>query len=215
MGRKGPAAHPVAIQRRRGKQPLKAHTLAPTVASPELPTWLTKGGQFAWSDLVPLLIELGVLSRIDGNALARYCHLWDRWRKAEDFLLANGEVCEVRDDEGRVVSTRAWPQVDIAFRLAQALLRLEQEFGMTPSARSRIRDGTAQQATMMQKLVLNFYEAQPPAGWQKPEIVVDALGHATILPMTENKDGRGNGTGRGPVAQAENLHRLGSGRNSV
>ena len=41
-------------------------------------------------------------------------------------------------EDGRIRYFQQWPQVAIASKLAQQLTRLEQEFGMTPSARTRI-----------------------------------------------------------------------------
>ncbi len=50
-----------------------------------------------------------------------------------------GEMYTLRDNEGNVKCCQQWPQVAIANRLAQQLTRLEQEFGMTPSARARLQ----------------------------------------------------------------------------
>ncbi len=82
---------------------------------------------------------MDVLTRIDGNALARYCRLSTRWRKAEDFIAQHGEVYPLKDENGRVKCLQQFPQVASANKLAQQLTRLEQEFGMTPSARTRIQ----------------------------------------------------------------------------
>jgi len=79
-----------------------------------------------------------VLTRIDGNALARYCQLWARWKKAELFAQKHGEVYPLKDESGRTKCLMPFPQVAIANKLAAQLTRLEQEFGMTPSARTRI-----------------------------------------------------------------------------
>ena len=82
---------------------------------------------------------MGVLTRIDSNALARYCRLWSRWRKTELFIEKKGEMYPLRNDDGGVKCFMQWPQVAIANKLAQQLTRLEQEFGMTPSARARLQ----------------------------------------------------------------------------
>jgi len=82
---------------------------------------------------------MGVLTRIDGNALSRYCRLWARWRKAEAFIDQRGDMYPLKDESGKVRCFQQWPQVAIAGKLALQLTRLEQEFGMTPSARARIQ----------------------------------------------------------------------------
>ncbi|MCP4249376.1 MAG: phage terminase small subunit P27 family [bacterium] len=106
---------------------------------PDRPDWLDADAQAAWEELVPMLESMGVLSRIDGHALSRYCRLWSRWRKAEEFLDQKGDMYPLKDESGQVKYFQQWPQVSIAAKLAQQLTRLEQEFGMTPSARARIQ----------------------------------------------------------------------------
>jgi P27 family predicted phage terminase small subunit len=86
-----------------------------------------------------MLEQMQVLTRIDVNALARYCRLWSRWRKAEKFIEEKGEVYTLKDEKGNVRCVQPFTQVAIANKLAQQLTRLEQEFGMTPSARTRIQ----------------------------------------------------------------------------
>ena len=79
---------------------------------------------------------MGVLSRIDGNALTRYCQFCSRWRKP-NFHRQHGEVYPLKDEAGKLKCLVQVPQVAIAHKLGAALLtRMEQEFGMTPSSRS-------------------------------------------------------------------------------
>ena len=88
---------------------------------------------------------MGVLTKADRNALARYCVLWGRWRKAEEFIASQGDSYVVRDEHGKVKGMKPYPQVRMAGQLAEQLLRLEQNFGLTPSARSRIEVPTQDQ----------------------------------------------------------------------
>ena len=57
----------------------------------------------------------------------------------EQFIEKHGEVYPLKDDKGTLKYLQQFPQVAIAHKLATHLTRLEQEFGMTPSSRSRIR----------------------------------------------------------------------------
>ena len=142
MGRRGPAPTPTEILKLRGstlvtKRRDQSEAKVPK-GKPRCPDWLDKDAKTMWRHLVPLLDAMGVLTRLDGNALARYCRLWSRWRKAEAFIDKNGEMFPIRQDDGQVKYFGQWPQVAIANKLAQQLTRLEAEFGMTPSARTRI-----------------------------------------------------------------------------
>lgn len=89
-----------------------------------------------WRLIVGQLHALGLLAKVDGPALARYCALTVRWRQALLFIEEHGETYPVRDTEGTVIGLRTFPQVWLMKGLAQELLRLEREFGMTPSARA-------------------------------------------------------------------------------
>ena len=81
---------------------------------------------------------MGVLSRIDRNAIIRCCIDWSRWHQADQFLAKNGMVYPIKDGNGKTKCVAAFPQVAIVSKLGQSLMKFEQEFGMTPSARMRI-----------------------------------------------------------------------------
>ncbi len=140
MGHRGGPPAPTNSLERRGSGRAGRNPGEPTPdrARPRCPTWLDACAKAAWKHLVPQLGRMGVLTKIDGNALARYCQLWSRWRKAEEFIRDHGDSYLAKDSEGKVKGLKCYPQVRMANQLAEQLLRLESHFGMTPSARSRI-----------------------------------------------------------------------------
>ena len=109
---------------------------------PSCPAWLDKEAKVVWRYIVPQLEGLGLLSKADRNALTRYCQHYSRWMKAEMFLQQHGEIYPLKDEKGSVRCFLPWPQVSIAHKLGQSLTKLEQEFGLTPSARTRIEPCT-------------------------------------------------------------------------
>ncbi len=108
----------------------------PQTVRPTCPAWLDKAAKSCWKELVPQLEGMGVLTKIDRNALTRYCRTWSRWKAAEQSIEKHGSTIEITTQNGPSVKTR--PEVYIAASLAAQLARLETEFGMTPSARTRI-----------------------------------------------------------------------------
>lgn len=140
MGARGPRPTPAGILNLRGsfRSNRARDELKPPEGEPECPEWLDEEAKSAWKQLTPLLLPTGVLSKLDGNALARYVQLWARWKKAELFIQKNGDVYPIKDEAGKIKCLQQFPQVAIAHKLAALLGRLEQEFGLTPSARSRI-----------------------------------------------------------------------------
>jgi len=91
---------------------------------------LRKRAQRLWKTLVPQLEAMGVLGKCDRNALARYCQLCARYEALEKFLAEHGEVAESES------GSRARPEASLSLKIAAELLRLEGQFGLTPSARA-------------------------------------------------------------------------------
>lgn len=141
MGARGRAPTPTEILKRRGswRGNSRPSEPKPQKTAPPKPRRLTKEQSAVWKQLVPELERLGVLSRIDGNALERYCTLWIRWRRASDFLEKYGESYPLKDNDGKVKCFMPFPQAAVVNKLSVLLLRLEQEFGLTPASRTRIQ----------------------------------------------------------------------------
>lgn len=92
---------------------------------------------------------MGVLTQIDGEALTNYCETWGRWRQAVDFLAKNGPTYTIKGEDGKAKCVVQFPQVSIARTLVLVLNRIQVEFGMTPSSRSKV----AAQVNMMNEAI--------------------------------------------------------------
>jgi P27 family predicted phage terminase small subunit len=105
---------------------------------PEPAAWFDEAALAAWWHVVGELKAMGLLARSDRHALIRYCEMWSQWQIASGFVREKGQVYPIRNKDGQVTCMAQFPQVSIARTLAAELRRLEQEFGLTPSARARI-----------------------------------------------------------------------------
>lgn len=149
MGRRGPKPTPSEQLKARGSWRGHVNDAEPRypaadgggddtgAGAPPCPDWLDERAKAYWAELAPMLLNARVLKRPDVHALARYCQLLSRWRRCEEFIQKNGDTYPVRKD-GEVVGVREFPQVRRASDLAAQLVRLEAEFGLTPSSRSRV-----------------------------------------------------------------------------
>jgi P27 family predicted phage terminase small subunit len=81
-----------------------------------------------------LLLAAGVLTVLDENALAIYALEFSRWVRAEAQLAKDGDTLET--DRGY---RYAHPSLGVANKAKDTMMRILTEFGMTPSARSRIK----------------------------------------------------------------------------
>jgi P27 family predicted phage terminase small subunit len=101
-----------------------------------LPAGLSPEAARAWRALVPL-IGPGVLTRDNGQTLARYCHGLVRWWKMAEWLDAHDDTYAVTDQLGNTRHLRH-PNVITYEKLGRDLMRIEQEMGLTPAARTRV-----------------------------------------------------------------------------
>lgn len=140
MGKRGPKPTPTAILNGRGSWRGKKNKAEPVTdpTTPTCPDWLDAQAKEYWADVAPMLTNSDVLKRIDGAALARYCQLLARWRKCEEFIQKHGDTYPIKDKAGQVKGVREFPQVRRASDLSAQICRLEADFGMTPSSRSRL-----------------------------------------------------------------------------
>jgi P27 family predicted phage terminase small subunit len=90
-------------------------------------------GKREWRRIVPELERLGLLTLVDRAALAGYCQAWGRAVAAEKVLAEKGMVKETPNGY-----LQQRPEVSIAFKAWQAVRAFASEFGLTPSARSRL-----------------------------------------------------------------------------
>ncbi len=87
---------------------------------------------------VELLLRMIGGRLADEFALARYCATWVQWRRAQAFVDKHGTSYGLKDGNGRVKCFAPFPETALLSKLSVALSRMEAEFGLTPSARTRI-----------------------------------------------------------------------------
>ncbi len=144
MGRRGPPPKPTSIRRWEGnlsKRPINHREPKPRDGIPRCPAWLTAEAKKVWRRIVPELRHMKVLTVADGDALSAYCQTYARWKESEEFIAKHGVAYPIRDDKGQIRFMQPFPQVAIARSLLQLLKTYQQEFGLTPSARTRIEVG--------------------------------------------------------------------------
>jgi P27 family predicted phage terminase small subunit len=128
-----------------GKQRLPVNEPMPRseATCPSPPSFLARYAVEEWEHTAPQLHALGLLTVLDGAMFAVYCSAYAQWRSAEE-LLAEAAAADRKNHgllierDGRLIAN---PQTGIARRAAELMLRIANEFGMTPAARSRINAG--------------------------------------------------------------------------
>ncbi len=138
MGKRGPPPKPTKLKKlegtyRKDRAAGGGEEMAPAPGTPIRPKWLDAEAKREWDRVVPQLAELGVLADIDGSMLADYC--------AAHALAVKAAAQYQR--EGLMLRTPFGPQKHPMIKVAQEARGqarlLAGEFGLSPSARSRVK----------------------------------------------------------------------------
>jgi P27 family predicted phage terminase small subunit len=163
----GPTPLPAVEHARRGN-PSKLHLedlleVRPPVEIPAHPTHLLPAAKKEWKRITPLLAELGLIAKIDMAALAVYCQAYGRWHDAERKIQALNKADPVAlpglatETPSGYTQMSVWLQ--ISNRAVDQMHKMLCEFGMSPSARSRVTPSDVQ---------------LPLPGFEKPGALADA-----------------------------------------
>jgi len=116
--------------------------VTPPVAIPDAPDFLTDDALEEWNRVTPLLEAMGIIAEVYRASLTIYCQAWGRYVNAERQLKALGErgLIEVTPNGFRQMGV----YLQISNRAAEQMKSAASEFGMTPSAISRVTGASAQ-----------------------------------------------------------------------
>ena len=143
MAVRGRKPKPTAIKELEGnpgKRPLNKNEPKPDKKAPRCPAWLEEEAKKEWKRTGTMLEQLGLLTEMDMAAFAGYCQAYARWKEAEEFITQHGTM--IRTPNGYLQQV---PQVSIAQTNLKIMLKFCEQFGLTPSARSRMTTGDEQQ----------------------------------------------------------------------
>ena len=137
MGLRGPAPEPTAlriVKGNPGKRPLNEREPQPRVRKPHCPDHLDEIAKQEWKRLLPILRRMRVLTEADYIALGNLCLQYSVLIKAEQQLAKSGLL--FKTPSGYVQQS---PLISIVSNASQQVTGLCREFGLTPSARSRVQ----------------------------------------------------------------------------
>ena len=139
MGKRGPPPIPTHLKIMRGNRGHETGLyrrrepqagFSPAVLEP--PSYMIGYAREEWDRVAIELFEMGLLARVDEVSLAAYCDAYAIWRTTVEQVNVEGILIE---KAGGVMQN---PLITTGSRAAREMLRYAQEFGFTPSARSRI-----------------------------------------------------------------------------
>jgi P27 family predicted phage terminase small subunit len=135
MGRRGPAPKPTALRLLHGDQPCRINSNEPIPRDslPVAPPEIAPDVREVWDYTVRELVAMKTLVAADRDSLLCYCEAVVNHRKAS-ARLARSEIL-VKGVHGLLVRN---PALAVQRDNAGLIRQFAQEFGLTPSGRSRI-----------------------------------------------------------------------------
>lgn len=115
----------------------------PDLEEPEMPKGLSKAARREWRRIVPLLLEIKVLSKVDGLALAAYCRCAGDVEALSKLIAADGYTYRAmyENELGVMVpgDMKANPAVSLYNTAMKNMKSFLIEFGLTPASRSKLK----------------------------------------------------------------------------
>lgn len=141
MGARGPKPKPTALRILEGNpshRPLPENEPKPQADKVKCPNWLSPDAKKEWRRLASSMVSMGVLTNADVQSFAAYCQCYAIWKEAMLKAMATGLTVET--SSGYIMKN---PELSIAQSALTQMKQFAGEFGLTPSARSRINAGSA------------------------------------------------------------------------
>tara|TARA_R110000851_G_scaffold103419_4_gene220426 strand:- start:99 stop:590 length:492 start_codon:yes stop_codon:yes gene_type:complete len=148
MGKRGPAPTPTNLLKLRGswRADINDSEPKPEAIAPDKPDDLPAAASAVWDRLAVELELMSVLTRADGFALELLARTWGKWMEAERKIEEVGSVYPIKNPDGSIKYLQQTPWVAMSRNYGSELSRLLQQFGLTPSARSRITTAVKDEA---------------------------------------------------------------------
>lgn len=124
-----------------GKRPIPKKEAIIALSEPTPPAFLCDDAKVEWGRVCSVLYSSGLMTELDRAALAAYCAAYGRWAQAERAINRMASKDElnsalmIKTSNGNAIQN---PLVGIANKAKSDMVRYAAEFGMTPSARSRV-----------------------------------------------------------------------------
>lgn len=137
MGERGPAPKPTALKLVTGSakshpERINKSEPKPQPAETEPPAWLKgRRERRTYRELAERLRAMNLLTHADEYALVQLALYWVKWRD-----IADGVETDVTETDSGYRMTD--PRINSLVKIGEKITQLLKEFGMTPSARTRI-----------------------------------------------------------------------------
>ena len=122
-----------------GRRPLPKDEPKPQAVCPPPPAVLSGAAKKHWRIVVKQLFEADLMTNLDIDALTIYCEAYARWVEAGKAIQAEGVIIKQNSHDGSTEYLKPTPWLMIQQKAFEQMKGMLVEFGMSPSARTRVR----------------------------------------------------------------------------
>lgn len=145
-GRKPKPSHLRLVTGNPGKRPVNAREPKPKRERPSAPAHVSDKARETWGYVVSLLDDMGVLTKPDVMAVELLCEAYADYLASRVALRDFGSNYYETVNQSGGVMHRAHPAVAVMQDADRRIKAWLAEFGMTPSARTRVHGEVAEEA---------------------------------------------------------------------
>lgn len=138
MGRTPSPTRLKIIRGNPGQRPLNDAEPRPPAADLTPPVGLDDSGLAIWEEMAPILHRMGVFTLADRHLLTRYCLLQEQFAHVVKHVREHGMTQLTQTGYSQLTA-----EGGLFKSLPAELLRIEQQFGMTPASRSAMKVSNA------------------------------------------------------------------------
>ena len=109
----------------------------PALVCPKPSKSLNDKERKVWNELAPILYDVGVLTEMDVVAMTFLCRDIAMYQECIAIVKKEGRIIEMVGSQGQIVR-KVNPWHTIQRQLADSILQMLREFGMTPASRMKI-----------------------------------------------------------------------------
>lgn len=132
---------PTSIRKLEGnpsKRPFNELEPIPPLALPDMPEHLDGLAAEAWDRMAHVMYSMKLLTVADRDMMEAYCTAYQTWREANEDIRKNGSTMDSYHPNGDLRYSQIRPQVTIANKALEQMMKIAVQFGLTPAARSRL-----------------------------------------------------------------------------
>ena len=110
------------------------------IQAPKCPTWLPKEAKKYWKEIAPKLVASGLIGVVDGAAFIAHCDSMGKFEQVSRQLTSLADLYD-STPQGFMVQSALFT---IRNKLWDQVMKSASEFGLSPAARSKVKDSGQQ-----------------------------------------------------------------------